>query len=498
LLRVGNSRLSGSTRDVAVVDLVQSLDAAGESGVLHLSSGAHKARLYFRDGHVVDADLGTMRGEEAIYRAFLWYDALFDLELRPVTNTDVIVCSTQTIVRKGMQRVEAWLGSSEPAAAQAQTPENLEVVTPTMSQAAAPVQARSAAAPAEAPSVVSPAAVEALSVPTNVDQAAEVPRAVATTSRSSSAPWTREVDAGWEDLEENDESAAAGLPPKTRKMKGFVVVTVAVAAMVLLTAGLRSSQTWKPWRASVSHGSSEAPAVAAAKGAEVPAISSENTQLGGPVAAVAAPVAPAALSDPTPSQIAIPSEEHQARDMTPGKPEPVTGRETAAAVAKEAPIDIVKLTAGSLSPLVKDAQRALLQGQTERALALANKAVADRPTDADAWLTLAAAQKAAGDLAAARETYMSCVLRAQTENMNHCRILAGKPQTSDTRALPSPDAHGATPLEATPQAAAPEEVAQSPSMAPPSAPRMGIHAPESVPATSKTSDQAPPSPPASR
>jgi CheY-like chemotaxis protein len=495
LLRVGNSRLAGSTRDVAVVDLVQAMDAAGESGVLHLSSGPHKARMYFREGHVVDADLGTMRGEDAIYRAFLWYDALFELELRPVTNADVVVCSTQTIVRKGMQRIDAWLGSPEPVDGHADARENPDIVTPTMSHVAAPVEAPPAVAPVELPSTALPPAVEHVSVATSVGQVAEAARAPATTTRSSSAPWTREVEPGADEVDEgwdDDGAVAAGLPPRTRKVKGLVVVTVAVAAMAALTAGMRSPRTWQPWRAIADYGARDTAAVAAATAAVVPSISSERAQPGGPLVADPAPAPPPALFNPTSTAISTPIEEQEGRGTPTAKSDTAGGRENAAAIAKEAPIDIVKLAAGSLSPLVKDAQRALLKGQTEQALALANKAVTERPTDADAWLTLAAAQKASGDSAAARETYLNCVERAQTANLNHCRILSGKPR-SDAHGLPSPEAPAAAPSEAT--ATISTEVAQASSTTPPPAPRLGIHAPESAPA-SKASDQAPRTPPA--
>jgi hypothetical protein len=182
------------------------------------------------------------------------------------------------------------------------------------------------------------------------------------------------------------------------------------------------------------------------------------------------------------------SGEPEARDTTTARLETPNSQEGAAAVAREAPIDIVKLAGGSLSPLVKDAQQALLTGQTVRALSLANRAVAERPTDADAWLTLAAAQKASGDLTAARETYVNCVQHAQTPTLNHCRILAGSAGVSDV--------HGPAASDETPQAH--PEVAQphSPSAAPPR--NLGIRAPESAPAASKSNDQPPPPPPAAR
>jgi len=105
----GRTRFSGSTQDLAVVDLLQTFEVSRKSGVVHLrSGGAQEARIYFRDGKVVDAELGRLRGEEAIYRALIWNEALFEVEFKPITNEDVIGGSTQAILMEGMRRVDEW------------------------------------------------------------------------------------------------------------------------------------------------------------------------------------------------------------------------------------------------------------------------------------------------------------------------------------------------------------------------------------------------------
>lgn len=105
----GRTRFSGSTQDLAVVDLLQTFEVSRKSGVVHLRSGAvQEARIYFRDGKVVDAELGRLRGEEAIYRALIWNEALFEVEFNPVSNEDVIGGSTQAILMEGMRRVDEW------------------------------------------------------------------------------------------------------------------------------------------------------------------------------------------------------------------------------------------------------------------------------------------------------------------------------------------------------------------------------------------------------
>ena len=105
----GRTRFSGSTQDMAIVDLLQTFEVSRKSGVVHLRGTAQQdARIYFRDGKVVDAELGRLRGEEAIYRALIWNEALFEVEFKPIQSEDVIGGSTQAILMEGMRRVDEW------------------------------------------------------------------------------------------------------------------------------------------------------------------------------------------------------------------------------------------------------------------------------------------------------------------------------------------------------------------------------------------------------
>ncbi len=104
----GRTRFTGSTQDMAVVDLLQTFEVSRKSGVVHLRGGAHEAHIYFRDGKVIDAELGRLRGEEAIYRTLIWNEAAFEVEFKPMSGEDVIGGSTQAILMEGMRRVDEW------------------------------------------------------------------------------------------------------------------------------------------------------------------------------------------------------------------------------------------------------------------------------------------------------------------------------------------------------------------------------------------------------
>ncbi len=102
------TRLSGSLEDMGVVDLLQTFEVSRKSGVARVADGPREARVYFRDGRVVDAVMGRLRGEEAVYRALLWTVGTFEVEFCPVANDEVITTSTQGLLMEGMRRVDEW------------------------------------------------------------------------------------------------------------------------------------------------------------------------------------------------------------------------------------------------------------------------------------------------------------------------------------------------------------------------------------------------------
>jgi DNA-binding response OmpR family regulator len=104
----GRTRFTGSTQDMAVVDLLQTFEVSRKSGVVHLRSGAQEGHIYFREGKIIDAELGRLRGEEAIYRALIWNEATFEVEFKAIANEDIIGGSTQAILMEGMRRVDEW------------------------------------------------------------------------------------------------------------------------------------------------------------------------------------------------------------------------------------------------------------------------------------------------------------------------------------------------------------------------------------------------------
>ncbi|HEY8944788.1 MAG TPA: response regulator, partial [Polyangiaceae bacterium] len=102
------TRLSGSLEDMGVVDLLQTFEVSRKSGLARMTDGRREVRIYFRDGKVVDAELGRLRGEEAVYRALIWSTGSFEVEFAPISREDIIPTTTQGLLMEGMRRVDEW------------------------------------------------------------------------------------------------------------------------------------------------------------------------------------------------------------------------------------------------------------------------------------------------------------------------------------------------------------------------------------------------------
>lgn len=112
-LGAGKTHFAGSIREITVIDLLQTFEVSRKSGTIHLQNGKHSAHIYFRDGKAVDAEVGLLRGEEAIYRVLVWSDADFEVDFDTPQNEDIVVGSTQAVLMEGMRRVDEWGRVSE-------------------------------------------------------------------------------------------------------------------------------------------------------------------------------------------------------------------------------------------------------------------------------------------------------------------------------------------------------------------------------------------------
>ncbi|MGO9835234.1 MAG: response regulator [Polyangiaceae bacterium] len=433
-------RFAGSTRDICVADLLQTLEVSRQSGVLHLQNEDEQGRISFRAGQLVEATLGQLRGEEAVYRALDSSEGTFEVEFRPVVSEDAVGRSAEALVLEGLRRESAPRADesvpsthdedaattvTERSRASVRDGGRAITLAPTQSS---PVSPTPAVAKDGETSSAGPEQIEESDVPTRVRE----------------EPRTEEVELGqWLEEPPQETSAepsfeherTAGVPHQIRPATKRIVAAVLGGAMVLLVAGglraLRARQerlaeasrtpvastlaaTTKP--IDVPPPPPTVPAMASAQGGEIDSATTSTTPIGEVPESTANPTASTA-----PMAAAVPA---VAAIRTAAVDAAMARAVVAAPAAREIPVN-AKAEPGGGS-LVVQASHALAEGAMAHAVDLGRQATGANPGDADAWLTLAAAYQASGNGGAARAAYASCVAQAKTPDISECRVLVGQ------------------------------------------------------------------------
>jgi DNA-binding response OmpR family regulator len=108
-LKKDGTRFAGRVADMPVVDVIQTIEVSRKSGVIQFHGGGNRqAAIYFRDGKVIDAEAGTLQGEDAVYRLLTWNDGEFEVEFRTVRRREAINTSSQGLLMEGMRRLDEW------------------------------------------------------------------------------------------------------------------------------------------------------------------------------------------------------------------------------------------------------------------------------------------------------------------------------------------------------------------------------------------------------
>lgn len=102
------TKFTGRLADMAVVDLLQTIEISRKSGVIHFGTEFGPATVWFREGAVIDAELGRLQGEAAVYRLLGLGDGDFEVEFKTINRSPAIEASTQMLLMEGMRRVDEW------------------------------------------------------------------------------------------------------------------------------------------------------------------------------------------------------------------------------------------------------------------------------------------------------------------------------------------------------------------------------------------------------
>jgi two-component system chemotaxis response regulator CheY len=96
--------LSGQLSMMALAELVQTLHNTQKTGLLRVKSDVDEGEIYFDEGAVRHAKVGSQEGEEAFYQLVTWADGSFVFEVGEHDVEAAVFRSTMGLLMEGMRR----------------------------------------------------------------------------------------------------------------------------------------------------------------------------------------------------------------------------------------------------------------------------------------------------------------------------------------------------------------------------------------------------------
>ncbi len=100
--------LQGSLQHIPLHDVIQLVSVAGKSGVFHLKKGNLAGKIYLKNGAIIHAEIGNIKGEEAIYTLAVWSEGEFYFEPDITSPEETIKKSNTNLLMEAARRIDEW------------------------------------------------------------------------------------------------------------------------------------------------------------------------------------------------------------------------------------------------------------------------------------------------------------------------------------------------------------------------------------------------------
>lgn len=100
--------LQGSLSELSLPDVIQLVSVSGKTGAFHIKRDGEQGRIYLSDGQIVDAEIGKLRGESAVYELAIWSEG--DFEFFPGEGADQVTIqrSNANLMMEAARRLDEW------------------------------------------------------------------------------------------------------------------------------------------------------------------------------------------------------------------------------------------------------------------------------------------------------------------------------------------------------------------------------------------------------
>ncbi len=100
--------LQGSLSELSLPDVIQLVSVSGKSGAFHLVNGDEHGKIFLKDGQIIDAFIGNLRGETAVYEMAIWSNGDFSFEPGEISAEVTVQRSNANLMMEAARRLDEW------------------------------------------------------------------------------------------------------------------------------------------------------------------------------------------------------------------------------------------------------------------------------------------------------------------------------------------------------------------------------------------------------
>ena len=100
--------LQGSLSELPLPDVIQLVSVSGKTGAFEIQCDEAEGKIYLRDGQIVDALVGRLRGDSAVYEMAIWSQGSFSFNPGEESEQVTIHMSNASLMMEAARRLDEW------------------------------------------------------------------------------------------------------------------------------------------------------------------------------------------------------------------------------------------------------------------------------------------------------------------------------------------------------------------------------------------------------
>ena len=100
--------LQGSLSELPLPDVIQLVSVSGKTGAFDIQSNEAKGKIFLRDGQIVDALVGRLRGDSAVYKMAIWTEGTFSFSPGEESDQVTIHMSNASLMMEAARRLDEF------------------------------------------------------------------------------------------------------------------------------------------------------------------------------------------------------------------------------------------------------------------------------------------------------------------------------------------------------------------------------------------------------